>query len=567
MGTSTTLRISRDLALSANHMVAAKHPWAVSAALDVLEQGGNAVDAAVTAAFAVSVLEPWMSGLGGGGFMTVQMASGERVVVDYFARAPLAAGPDFFELTPDFRADRVGFSGVVDQANAYGPRSVATPGLVRGMALALQRFGTRELRDTLEPAIRFAEAGFPVDWYQGMLIAAHHGVLQRDPETARIFLTSALPPAPLFGVDTPRLRQPELARTLQLIARDGADAFYTGEPAERIVSHLQSLGGALTLQDFSEYRATLVEPLVLPYRDHELVLLPFQGGGTHVGEAFRILDGFDLAACGHNTALSLHLIAESSRRATADRLAYVGDPDFVAIDWSRLTSAEYATVRRTEIDPMRASQPAPGDAIAPAKSTLLAGARSADEGCTTHLSVVDRDGNMVSVTQTLTLIFGSAVTVPGTGVLLNDSMNLFDPRPGGPNEIRPRKRPSSNMAHIVALRDGVPVMAVGAPGGRRILDTCLQMALNVIDFGLDIQSACAAPLIDCSGPELLADDRLPAASLRGLRARGHDVREVAVSFSPRQFASPTGVTVDPRTGLRGGGADPFGIGIAAGRSF
>jgi gamma-glutamyltranspeptidase / glutathione hydrolase len=230
-----------------------------------------------------------------------------------------------------------------------------------------------------------------------------------------------------------------------------------------------------------------------------------------------------------------------------------------------LTSADYAAARRAEIDPLRASRPAPGGGIASPEARLVGVARHADEGCTTHLSVVDRQGNMVSLTQTLTLIFGSGVTVPGTGVLLNDSMNLFDPRPGGPNQVASRKRPASNMAHVVAVREGTPVLAVGAPGGRRILDTCLQMALNVIDFGLDIQSACAAPLIDCSSPELLADDRLPAASLRGLRERGHEVSEVSVSFSPRQFASPTGVAVDPRTDLRTGGADPFGIGIAAGR--
>jgi gamma-glutamyltranspeptidase/glutathione hydrolase len=569
MGTTsqtTTLRISRDLAVGAQHMVAAKHPAAVKAALDILERGGNAVDAAVTAAFAVGVLEPWMSGVGGGGFMTIQMASGERAVVDYFARAPIAARGDLYQLTPEFGASRVGFSGVVDDANAFGPLSVATPGMVRGMALAMERFGTRPLAETIAPAIQFAEDGLPVDWYAGMLIASQQAIVRRDDETARIFLTDGLPPAPLFGRSSPRLKQPDLARTLRCIADHGADGFYRGEVAQRIVDHLRSLGGILTLEDFDAYQPTLVDPLVLGYRDVDLVLLPFQAGGTHVGEAFGILNGFDLPASGHNTAASLHLIAEASRRATADRVAYVGDPDFVAIDWARLTSAKYAAERRNEIDPYHASQPSPGSGIARGAAVGVGAAAYADEGCTTHLSVVDRDGNMVSVTQTLTLIFGSAVTVPGTGVLLNDSMNLFDPRPGGPNAVGSRKRPASNMAHVIAVRDGVPVLAVGAPGGRRILDTCLQMTLDVVDYGLDIQTACAAPLIDCSSSsEVLADDQLPAAALRGLRERGHVVNTVPVSFSPRQFASPTGVTVDPETGLRHGGADPFGIGIAAGR--
>lgn len=560
------LRISRDLAVGARQMVAAKHPQAVWAALDILDRGGNAVDAAVTAAFAVGVLEPWMSGVGGGGFMTIQMASGERAVVDYFARAPIAARPDLYPLTADFGPSRVGFSGVVDEANAFGALSVATPGMVRGMVMALEQFGTRPLAETLAPAIQFAEDGFNVDWYQGMLIASEQAVLRRDQETARIFLTDGLPPGPAFGTAAARLKQPDLGQTLRRIADRGADCFYTGEIAERIVSHVRSLGGILTLDDFAEYRPRLVEPLTLRYRDLDLVLLPYQAGGTHIGEAFTILDGFDLSAGGHNTASTLHLVAEASRRATADRAAYVGDPDFVSIDWARLTSPEYAALRRAEIDPHHASQPAPGTGISASPTALPVGAGSvAGEGCTTHLSVVDRAGNMVALTQTLTLIFGSAVTAPGTGVLLNDSMNLFDPRPGGPNAVGPQKRPASNMAHVIAVRDGVPVLAVGAPGGRRILDTCLQMTLNVVDFELDIQSACAAPLIDCSGPELLADDRLPQVTLRALRDKGHHVTEAPVSFSPRQFASPTGVSVDPATGLRFGGADPFGIGIAAGR--
>jgi gamma-glutamyltranspeptidase/glutathione hydrolase len=563
----TALRISRDLAIGVRDMVAAKHPLAVRAAVDVLERGGNAIDAAVTAAFSVGVLEPWMSGIGGGGFMTIQMASGERAVIDYFARAPQAARPDLYELTPEFGASRVGFSGVVGDANAFGPLSVGTPGMVRGMAVALERFGTRPLAEVLEPAIGFAENGFPVEWYQGMLIASQQATLKRDAETSSIFLASGLPPAPLFGDASPKMTQPDLARTLRLIAQRGPDGFYRGEVAERIVSHLQANGGILTLEDFAAYQAVIVDPLVIRYRDVELVLLPYQAGGTHVGEAFSILNGFDLAATGHNTAASLHLVAEASRRATADRAAYVGDPDFVDIDWARLTSAQYAAERRADIDMQHASRPSAGEGIARGAALAGAGGRgggNADEGCTTHLSVVDRHGNMVSVTQTLTLIFGSVVTVPGTGVLLNDSMNLFDPRPGGPNAVGPRKRPASNMAHVIAVRDGTPVLAVGAPGGRRILDTCLQMTLNVVDYGLDIQAACAAPLIDCSASELLADDRLSAAALRGLSERGHEVNAVPVSFSPRQFASPTGVTVDPKSGLRSGGADPFGIGIAAG---
>jgi gamma-glutamyltranspeptidase/glutathione hydrolase len=546
-------------------MVAAKHPWAVQAALDMLDDGGNAVDAAVTAAFAIGVVEPWMSGIGGVGFMTIQLASGERTVVDYFGRAPAGAQPDMFELTEELRADSVGFGGVKDQANAYGPLSVAVPGMVSGMGLALDRFGTKPLADTLAPAIRFAEHGFPVDWYRGMLIASQQEVIRRDPETERIFLRNGLPPAPLFGRPQPLIVQPELAQTLRAIAEHGVDGFYQGEVAARLAAHVQQLGGIMTAGDLARYQARVVDPLVLPYRDVTLVLLPYHAGGITVGETLNILNGFDLPATGFNTAATLHLVAEASRRAFADRFAYVGDPDFVGTDWDRLASAGYAAERRAEIDPAHASQPRAGQGIAGARVESGPAIVATDDGCTTHLSVVDGDGNMVAVTQTLTLIFGSAITVPGTGVLLNDSMNLFDPKPGGPNAIAPGKQPASSMAHVVAVRDGVPVLAVGAPGGRRIMDTCLQMTLDVVDFGLDIQEACAAPLIDCSGPELLADDRLPLGTRQRLRAMGHDVVDVEVSFSPRGFASPTGVSRDPETGLRYGGADPFGAGIAMGR--
>ena len=564
MNSTTALRISRDLAVSRHTMVAAKHPWAVRAALDILDRGGNAVDAAVTAAFAIGVVEPWMSGLGGGGFMTIQMAGGARQVIDYFSRAPQAATPAMYEMTEGARADDVGFTGVKDEANAYGPRSVAVPGMVAGMAVALERFGTKELGEVIAPAIEFAERGFPIDWYRGMLISSEEAVIRRDAETARIFFRDGIAPAPHFGGALTLLAQPDLANTLRRIAKQGPDGFYRGEIAERIVEHLHALGGILTTNDLARYAPTVVDPLVLRYRDVELVLLPYQAGGITTGEAFNILDGVDLRATGFNTAATLHQIAEASRRGYADRFAYVGDPDFGDVDWQTLASREYAARRRAEIDPQRASTPKPGEGIVRGGIAGHVAAR-ADGGCTTHLSVVDKDGNMVALTQTLTLIFGSAVTAPGTGVLLNDNMNLFDPVPGGANEIRPWKRPASSMAHIIAVRDGVPALAVGAPGGRRIMDTCLQMALDTLDFDLDIAAACAAPLIDCAGPELLVDDRVPAATRAKLRAMGHNVADVEVSFSPRGFASPTGVTVDPATGLRYGGADPFGAGIAAGR--
>jgi gamma-glutamyltranspeptidase / glutathione hydrolase len=559
----TTLRVSRDLAVSRNTMVAAKHPYAVQAGLEMMEKGGNAVDAAVATGFATGVVEPWMSGIGGVGFMTIQMADGTRTVIDYFGRAPKAATADMFELESGDSHTTVGFGGVKDEANAYGPLSILVPGMVAGMCDALEKYGTMSLAEVLEPAIRFAEEGFPVDWLRGMVIASAQKTIQRDEETSRIFLENGTPPAPLFGQEPPRIKQPDLAETMRRIAKHGPDGFYKGDVADKIASHIQKLGGILTVEDMAAYESVEVDPLVIKYRDYELLLLPYQAGGVNTGEALSILNGMDLRSTGFNTAETLHKIAEASRRGYADRFAYIGDPDFVDTDWVRLNSEEYAAERRAEIDLARATGVEAGRNISKQFGPTGATA-SADEGCTTHYSVVDGDGNMVSVTQTLTLIFGSVVTVPGTGVIMNDSMNLFDPVPGRANSIDSWKRPASSMAHAVAVKNGVPVLAVGAPGGRRIMDTCMQMVLDVLEFGMDIQEACSAPLIDCSSGNLLIDDRIPEPTRETLKEMGHNVVAAEVTFAPRAFASPTGVQVDPETGLRYGGADPFGPGIAAG---
>lgn len=564
MTNETTLQVSRSLAVSKNGMVAAKHPEAVYAALKILEDGGNAVDAAATAAFAVGVAEPWMSGVGGVGFMTIHLADGTRTVIDYFGRAPQRATADMYELTGEERSV-VGFGGVKDQANAYGPLSCTVPGMVAGISSAVLKYGAMDIGAVLQPAISLAENGFEINWYNGMLLASQHDVIQRDKETERIFLNNGRPPAPLFGVAPPRIFQPELAQTLRKIAEHGPDGFYRGEVAERIGEHIQGMGGLLSAEDLAKYEPVEVDPIVVNYHGYDLLLIPYQGGGITLAETFNILDGLDIRSTGFNTATSLHHIAEASRRAFADRFAYVGDPDFVSIDWEKLASNEYGEQRRQEIDSARASRPQGGDGIVRGKSGIAQRPVAVDDGCTTHLSVVDKDGNMVSVTQTLTLIFGSGVTVPGVGVLLNDSMNLFEPIPGRANSIAPWKRPASNMAHIIAARDGVPVLGVGAPGGRRIIDTCLQMALNVIDFEMDIQSACASPLIDASSPdELLVDSRISEYTRSKLQEMGHNIVPANVTFAPRAFASPTGVTLNPETGIRHGGADPFGIGIAAG---
>lgn len=559
----TAWEIARREIVAEHGIVAAKHPAAAAAGLQVLQEGGNAVDAAVTAAFAVGVAEPWMSGIGGGGFMTIHLATGEDAVIDYFGRAPQAASAGMFDLLPGARPDHLGFTGVRDDANTVGHRAVAVPGTVAGLSLALERYGTISLARALQPAIELARDGFVVEWHHALVLALSRALLTRYPATAAIFLQpSGEVHAP--GYDEPALlRQPELAETLKRIAAEGPAGFYRGSVARAIVEEQARHGGLMTLDDLADYRAEVLSPLAVPYRDFTVLHIPGGAGGVTVAAALNVLAGYDLAWLGHNSARALHLTIEASRRAFADRMAYVADPRQTDVPLAALVSSGYADRRRGEIADDRATAGVrPGDPTGTGAAPPAV-ALEGDGGCTTHLATIDRAGNAVALTQTLTSLFGSFVTAPGAGILLNNAMNLFDPRPGHANSIAPLKRPASSMAHMVALRNGSAALTVGAPGGRRIMDTCLQVFLNMAEYGMSIQEACAAPLIDSSGPETLVDDRIPASVREQLSAMGHRIAPRPATFWPRYFASPTGIQVGPDGALRGG-ADPFGYGVAAG---
>lgn len=547
-------------------MVTAKHPLVAGLGIQVLRDGGNAVDAAVAMAFAIGVVEPHMSGLGGGGFMSIHLRDGRNLVVDYFARAPLTASPAMYELTSDFHADRLGFTGVKGNANTVGPRSAAVPGLVSGLTTARDRFGSLPLERLLQPAIRCAEQGYPVTWHTTLMQATSARLLRRCPATAATFLDEGLPYAP--GQDTPVLfKQPELGSTLRRIADQGAAGFYRGPVAAVISAEMERSGGLMREEDLARYEAKLVDASLGEYRDYELLAIPGASGGTTLIESFNILEGYDLAALGHNSAPMLHRLIETVRRSHADRLAYLGDPEQVEAPWQALVSKAYAGERRLQIDqvrhtPARAGDPWQFQSGRPREASTAAAEGTG--GCTTHLSVIDRDGNAVAVTQTLTSLWGSGVTAEGTGVLLNNTMNLFNPQPGNANSIAPWKRPASSMAHFIVLRDGEPLLVTGAPGGRRIMDTVLQVTLNVLDFGMGIQEAVSAPLIDATGPETYVDPRISEAVRAQLTAMGHELDVRAREFYPGHYARPAGITRDPRAGVLRGGADPYDVGVAAG---
>lgn len=569
--TESVWRIAKAEAVADHGMVAAKHPLAARIGREVLQRGGNAIDAAVTAAFVLGVIEPNSSGIGGGGFLVLhEAASGRDVVIDYAMDAPLAAGPDTYVLEEGVGSSVYGWRKVRAEANVAGWRSVALPGMVRGLALALERFGTIPWQDALAPAIRLAAEGVAVNPPLAFRSGLSFTLLRRFPATAAVFLPDGAPLRPRDG-ERPgdRLVQRDLARTLQRIAADGPDVFYAGEVAGHIARAMAREGGLITEADLARYQPTVSEGgMTAGYRDCRIVGVPGACGAVTALQGLAILEGYDLAALGQSTPATLHRQAEAFRLAFADRYRYVGDPKQVPVPWEGLLSREYAATRRRAIHPERAAAAvSPGDPWAHQPSRAASPVGSApplSDTSTTHLAVVDRHRNVVALTQTLVNNFGSGVVVPGTGILLNNAMSWFDPEPGRVNSLAPGRRGLNNMAPCIVLRGGQPLLVVGAAGGRKIMQAVAQVIMNVVDHGLSVQDAIAAPRIDCSGDAVLIDARLPEAVPRALEALGHRVRRGAQGFNTYAFAVPLGIRIDPLTNRLHGGVDPFQVGIAAG---
>jgi gamma-glutamyltranspeptidase / glutathione hydrolase len=566
-------RIAKDEAVGERGMVVSRDPRAARVGLEVLRRGGNAVDAAVTMAFALGVVEPMRSGIGGGGMMVVhETGSGRTTVVDYAMDAPLAAGSDTFELDDGTGASIFGWRKVKDEANVVGHRSASIPGAVRGLALALKQFGTIPLQEALAPAIRFAEDGVEVDPALAFSVATNMHILSRCPTTAEVFLPHGFPLR--YGSDdgpSDRLVQTDLGRTLRRVAGEGPDAFYEGEIGRRIAGHIQEHGGLISEEDLARYRPTIFEGgQATTYRGHEIVGVPGACGSITAQQGLNILEGLDLLALEAGSVERLHLEAEAFRRAFADRYCLVGDPTLNAVPWRGLLSKEYAAVRAAEIDSARAAvEVRPGEPHRFDPAERIAGpervmATAPIGGSTTHLCVVDERRNVVSLTETLVSGFGSGVTVPGTGVVLNNAMSWFDPEPGRVNSLAPGKRGLNSMSPLVVLRDGRPFMAVGAAGGRKIIHAVARIVSNAIDHGMGIQDAIAAPPIDCSGSSVLVNARVPASVVAGLERRGHRVEVAEETFFSYPFAIALGVLVNTETGTLHGGVDPYHVAVAAG---
>lgn len=483
-------------ARSRDGMVVANHPLASAAGAEMLAAGGNAVDAAVATLFALTVVEPMMVGIFGGGMAHIRMADGRHVVLDGQSRAPGAARADMFAPTG------VGYE-VEGRANTHGATAVATPGTLRGWCDALEQYGTLPLADVMEPAIRHARRGFAVTPYLAACAAEACHDLARDPEARRILTNDG---APLVAGQ--RLVMADYADTLSAIAAEGPDALYRGALGARIVEALRSAGSPMERADLETVATIARMPVRGLYRGHEIVgPPPPSAGGVHVIQMLKILEGFDLAGMGFGSTDAAHLTAEALRIAFADRAASTADPAFVDVPVERLIADDYAAERRALIARER-TRP------------WSAGVPSAFEAHTTHVTTADRHGNIVATTQTINGLFGARMVIPGTGIVPNNYMALFDPVPGRANSIAPGKRVTTSMAPTIVLANGRPRYALGLPGGLRIFGSVMQAIVNLLEYGMSLQEAVEAPRLWTQGAELELEDGFPAEVEEGLRGRG-----------------------------------------------
>ncbi len=500
---ATRFETEKRPATAARGVVVTNHPLGSAAGAEMLAAGGNAVDAAVAALFALTVVEPMMVGIFGAGLAHLRLADGTHTVIDGYTVAPAAARPDMYRPVSDQWPDYMKAEG---DANSDGLLSIGEPGTLKSWCEVLARFGRLDLETVVQPAIRYAERGFRATPYLIEAITENGADLARFPETARTFLPGGAPPRA-----GDRIVQPEYAASLRAIAAKGPDLLYGGVLGAAIADYVQRGGGLITLEDLRRYGTVERPPVRGRYRGFEIAgAPPPTAGGLHVIEMLNILEGYDLAALGFGTPESIHLLAEVMKVAFADRDAATGDPDFVDIPVERLLSKEYAVARRDEIDRRRAGRP-------------VAAVPAAGSPHTTHVTAADAAGNVVAMTQTINNLFGSKATAPGTGILLNNTMAIFDPHPGHANSVAPGKRVTSSMAPTIVLRQGRPVLALGLPGGVRIFTSVLQALVNVIDHGMALQEAVEAPRVWTQGQELEIETGVPEAVRDAVAALGHRV--------------------------------------------
>ena len=501
--------------IARNGMVVGPEQLAAEVGAQILRQGGNAIDAAVATGFALAVTYPRAGNLAGGGFMLIHLADDDReTLIDYRETAPAAASRDMF-LDNEGNLDK--------QREYFSLQSAGVPGTVAGMLYALEKYGTLTREQALAPAIALARDGIPVSYSLFFEISASAQNLRKNPAAERQFFQ---PDGSAYAVGD-IWRQPDLAWTLSEISEEGVEGFYAGEVAQLITTEMESGGGLITAQDLADYRVVERQPVRGTYKDFEIVSTPPpSSGGVHIVQMLNILEGYDLQAMGHNSAAYIHHLTESMKLAYADRSLYLADPDFVDVPVTQLVDKAYAEQQRQRIDSNVAT---PSVDIAPGQ---LLGSESTE---TTHYSVADRFGNVVSNTYTLNFSFGSNIVVPGTGMLLNNEMADFASSPGSANafglvqgeanKIEPGKRPLSSMSPTIVFRAGEPWLATGSPGGSVIISTVLQTTLNAMVFDMNIATAAAEPRMHHQWmPDVLKmEEGFSLDTVRLLQAMGQNV--------------------------------------------
>lgn len=526
-------------------MVVAQHPLGARTGLAVLEKGGNAVDAAVTTAFAMGVLQPLMNGVGGGGMMTVHLVDSGTEALYFGMKAPALARPDMYELeqaTQGSGEASLQFSRsfpwpkVKGEANTRGHTSIAVPGTVAGLCSALEKWGTISLGEALAPAIELADKGYNAGHHFALACLADRATFRSYPGTKAIFCPGG-DTVPNGG----RFVQKDYARTLRKIAKDGPAGFYRGETAQMISEDCAANGGTLRESDLAEYSAEFMKPLMARYRGYDVFAVPGLTAGPTAVEILQIMNNFDLASHVRGSPTSLHLIIEAIRLAAADRFTYMGDVQGAPL--KELASERYAESRARCIDLKRAGPPTAGvpwkisGGMRP-KEFPAPSAASPDSG-TTHMTVVDRKRNAVALTQTLYAYSG--VVNPGVGAMMNNGMGWFFPGPGTVNSVSPRKRGLNNMTPLVILRNGRFHAALGASGGRRIWTAVTQTVMNHIDYKMSLQEAVQAPRVHVETDDVLIDGRFSAGTRNSLEKMGHKLEVATPHFDRSPYAEPNGV--------------------------
>jgi gamma-glutamyltranspeptidase/glutathione hydrolase len=540
----TGLNISTQAAVrapkeAAHGMVASDQYLASQAGADVLKKGGNAVDAAVATSLVLSVVRNQSTGIGGGGFMVFHSAKGENVVIDYREVAPAKASRDMY-LDKDNKP--------VPGLSTKGYKAVGVPGNLAGLDYVLKKYGTMKLKDLMQPAIRYAQLGYPADQH---FTAASKAVSEKGPpaELKKIYFPNG--PKKVGDIQ----KNPELAATLWQISEKGVNEFYKGAIAKKIADAMQKNGGLITMADLANYKPKIRKPLTGTYHGYDIITMPPpSSGGAVLLEILNIMEPYNLGwnSTGFESSRHIHLVTEAMKHAYADRAEYMGDPDFVSIPVDMMISKDHAAKLRAKIDENKTF------------SREYYGSKTvSDDHGTTHYSVIDKAGNIVSATETVNTYFGSQVVIPGTGILLNNEMDDFSIQPGVPNSfglignsknaIQPGKKPLSSMTPTIILKDKKPFMVVGASGGPRIISGTMQAIMNVIDFGMNAEEAVSAPRFHHQWvPEkLYIEKEMPLDVRENLSKKGHELAlgeaENAVQAIVIKDGKITGAS-DPRKG-------------------